>query len=599
MARSYTAVSPGPRPGVALTPERSPQRSAGGLLTGGEPAHCPVWSEECYQRGFWGDRLLFDDVVAQADRRPSKIAVADERGTYRYDELVVATMSVIAGLGQLGVESGDVVVVAMPPMREFVPILLAVERLGAVVANVLPTLGEHELGRILKLASPRAVFTADAHRSHSPAKTLHEVMLASHEPRSLVIVGDEPLGPRVATKDSLRVVGYADLVARMGTALRRELPDPPTPDQLANLAFTTGSTSEPKGVLHTHNTSLRAVRSTAACQELGEDDVFHAVLPVGHTFGYFYGVRLGLAVGGQVVMQRTWDPEEMLKLAEKWRITHSAGTPTHLADVLGSETALVPALASLRVFTCAGATLDARLAEEALDRLPGRLSVAYGMSEAGHVASTGPAAEARKVLETCGRPHPETTLWVDMTASQDGGASGEVVIRGPSVFAGYLEHLDPSVRVRQRDGVYRTGDFGFLDDDGYLVLTGRRAELVVRGGEKIPVGSLERMLRGHPGINEVVITGVPDLRLGERCVAVIEARGASDVGLEDVLHFLARQGVTRAFWPEAVVSVRRLPRNEVGKWVRNDVRQLACERLGVGSESTRGHAASSEGEEST
>lgn len=565
-----------------------PRHTDSGHLNNRVPAYCPVWSEECHQRGFWGDRLLFDEVVAQADQRPSKIAVSDESGVYRYDQLVLETMSLMVGLQELGVQRGDVVLVAMPPMREFVPTILAVERLGAIVANVLPTLGKRELEHIFKLATPRVVFAVAKYRGYWPAKTLHGVMITSKQISSLVIAGEGLFGSDLPSKDGIRVTAYADLVdrnrSRKGILVRRKLPDPPSPDEIANLTFTTGSTNEPKGVLHTHNTSLLAVRSTAARQELGEDDVFHAVLPVGHTFGYFYGIRLGLAVGGQVVMQRTWDSAEMFELTEKWRITHSAGTPTHLADILGSNRSLGRSLASLRVFTCAGAALESRVAEDAINRLPGRLSIAYGMSEAGHVASTGPGAGDDKVVSSCGRPHPETTLWVDMTVSEDGGKSGEVVIRGPSVFAGYLEYPDPAVRERQRDGVYRTGDFGYLDPDGYLVLTGRRAELIIRGGEKIPVGSLERILCGFPGVSDVVVTGVPDPRLGERCVAVIEARRPSDIQLEGVLDFLKNQGVTRAFWPEAVVVVPRLPRNEVGKWVRSSVRQIACERLGINSD---------------
>lgn len=579
-----------------VEPGNGQKRSA--PLAGEEPAYCPVWSDECYQRGFWYDGILFDEVVAQADRRPSKVAVADKRGVFRYGELVRETMAIAAALHQVGVEKGDVVLVAMPPMREFVPVFLAVERLGAIVANVLPSLGEHELGRILALSRPKAAFTVDGYRSHRSAEVLRDVITYGKHRCRLVVAGDGSLPAAPDGGAAPGVVAYDDFVEPMRAAAHVErLPDPPASSDLANLAFTTGSTSEPKGVLHTHNTSLVAVRSTAARQELGEDDVFHAVLPVGHTYGYFYGVRLALAAGGQVIMQQTWDPEEMLSLAEQWKITHSAGTPTHLSDILTAGSTLRRALASLRIFTCAGAPLDASLAAEASERMPGRLSVAYGMSEAGHIASTGSEADPSKMQASCGRVHPETALWVDRTASQDGGVSGEIVIRGPSVFAGYLQNVDPGVRERQRDGTYRTGDLGYLDADGYLVLTGRQTELVVRGGEKIPVGTLEHVLRNHPAIGDVVITGVPDLRLGERCVAVVEAQAASDIQLADVIGYLKDQGITRAFWPESVVTVKELPRNDVGKWVRSSVRRLACERLGVDPDDTRAQMPAGEGGE--
>jgi cyclohexanecarboxylate-CoA ligase len=541
-----------------------------------DPPFPAGWSAECHRRGFWRDEILFDHVLAHAGRDPGKTAVVDGGGSYRYDDLAGETLALAAGLLVQGVEPGDVVLVALPPVRQFVPVILATERIGAVVANVMPALGARELSRIIQLARPRAAVTVAAYRRHRPAETITSVLAQQGGRCTMIVVGDG--GPRPAAAGGGPLTGYGAVVSAGRPAVRR-LPGPPAADAVANLAFTTGSSGEPKGVLHTHNTAMLAVRSTAERQELGADDVFHAALPVGHTYGHFYGVRLGLLAGGRIVMQPGWDAGETLRLARAHRITHSAGTPTHLADLMARWRGDTGSLASLRVFTCAGARLDTALAEQAADQLPGRLSLAYGMSEAGHVASTGPGDDLAAAIGSCGRPQPETVITIGPPAGPAGAGDGEIMVAGPSVTPGYLQGREFSSRFLDGSGGYRTGDLGHFDRNGYLVLTGRIKELVIRGGEKIPVGEIEGLLRSCPGVGDAVIVGVPDRRLGERCVAVIEPAAGADVTLSRLASFLAARGVTRAFWPEELLTVDRLPRNDVGKWVRAEVSQLARDRL--------------------
>jgi len=571
---------------------RPPEAGKGGAgtdarsrLAAYDPPFPQQWSAECHRRGLWRDEILFDHVLAHAGRHPTKIAVVDSGGAYRYDDLAAETLALAGGLLVRGVEPGDVVLVALPPVRQFVPAILAPERIGAVVANVMPTLGSRELSRIIRLAQPRAVVTVAAFRRHRPAETITSLLARQGRRCTVIVAGDGGSPP--ATAGGVPVTTYGAVV---GTGRRavRHLPGPPAADAVANLAFTTGSSGEPKGVLHTHNTSMLAVRSTARRQELGEDDVFHAALPVGHTFGHFYGVRLGLLAGGLIVMQPSWDAQEMLRLAREHRITHSAGTPTYLADLVARQSGRDDSLASLRVFTCAGARLDTALAHQAAEQLPGRLSLAYGMSEAGHVASTGPGDDVASAIGTCGRPQPETTVRIEAVTGSAGTGGGEIVITGPSVTPGYLQGREFSSRFLDGNGSYRTGDLGRFDGNGYLVLTGRIKELVIRGGEKIPVGEIEGLLRTCPGVSDAVIVGVPHARLGERCVAVVEPAAGAGLTLSALASFLEARGVTRAFWPEELVTVARLPRNDVGKWVRAEVSQLARDRLRAPGRPERG-----------
>lgn len=570
----------------APIPRAGTGREAGirSLLAAYDPPFSADWSAECHGRGFWREEILFDHVLAHSARRPAKLAVVDSGGAYRYDDLVAETLALAGELRLLGVDPGDVVLIALPPVRQFVPAVLAAERIGAIVANAMPTLGPRELSRIIGLAQPRVVLTVAAFRRYRPAETIMSA-LARHAVRCTMIVVRADVSQPTGT-GSVPLVDYGSAVAK-GKPVIRRLPDPPAADALANLAFTTGSSGEPKGVLHTHNTSMLAVRSTAERQELGEDDVFHAGLPVGHTFGHFYGVRLGLLVGGRIVLQPGWDAAEMLRLSREHRITHSAGTPTHLADLMACRQGGDGGLASLRVFTCAGARLDAALARQAAEQLPGRLSLAYGMSETGHVASTGPGDDLASAIGSCGRPQPETGIRIDPVPGASTESGGEIVISGPSVTPGYLQGREFSARFFDAGGSYRTGDLGHFDENGYLVLTGRIKELVIRGGEKLPVGEIEGLLRTCPGVSDAVIVGVPHARLGERSVAVVESAAGAEVTLGQLASFLEAHGVTKAFWPEELVAVDRLPRNDVGKWVRAEVAQLAADRLQAGRQPER------------
>jgi acyl-CoA synthetase (AMP-forming)/AMP-acid ligase II len=169
-----------------------------------------------------------------------------------------------------------------------------------------------------------------------------------------------------------------------------------------------------------------------------------------------------------------------------------------------------------------GSQAGLRLAEQAAEQLPGRLSLAYGMSEARHVSSTGPGDDIGRAIGTCGRPQAETSIRIEPLAEAMSAADGEIVVQGPSVTPGYLQGREFSARYLDGQGGYHTGDIGHFEQDGYLVLTGRIKEVVIRGGEKIPAGEIEGLLRACPAVADAVIVGVPDARLGERCVAVVE-----------------------------------------------------------------------------
>ena len=530
------------------------------------PTAPPSHRERYRNDGVWNDRVLTVDVEQTARRHPRRLAVADAAGRWSYHDLARSVAELAAGLLRRGVRHGDVVAVMMPACREFVAAFLAVERVGGIVMPLIPSLDARDLAAVLRLGEPRLALTVGRHRRHEPARTLIEAGLAGSVALDLGVVaagGDVPDG----------VARLADLACAPA-----DLPAPPSGDDLAELAFTSGTTGEPKGVFHTHNTSLAGIRSTIRRQRITSDDVVHVALPVGHNFGYFYGVRLALAAGASLVLQARWDVDEMLDVAARHGVTVTSGTPTHLVDLLAGEPGWKGRLETLRLYTVAGAPCPTSVAEGALQALPGRLSRAFGMTEIGHVAATGPDCPPEKVIRTEGRLQPEVDAIVfdDDGAPLSRGQDGEVAFGGPFLFVGYVQGHDFTSRFFT-EGFFRTGDIGHVDEDGYVHIRGRKKDVIIRGGENIPVIDVESALYEHPGIADVAVVGRPHPRLGETAVACIKPRRGARISLEDVQRHLEDRKVTRGYWPEAIHVLDTIPRNPTGKILRAELQRLLAE----------------------
>lgn len=503
----------------------------------------------------WPERTLWDDVTRHAAERPDASAVSDGSGRFTYRGLVDATLRLSARYRQMGVGHGDVVIVQMDGVRGFVPAFLAAERLGAVVSPLLPAVRGKAFGEIVELARPALVVTAN-----------HPDTLAGMGSIPAVSVSESGAGPLLD-----------ELLDEPGPVGR--LPDPPGPDDVAELVFTSGTTGPPKGVLHTHATATAGIFSTISRQGIGAADVVHVALPVGHNFGYFYGVRLGLHAGAHVVLQERWDLDLMLDLSDRYGVTVSSGPPAFLVDLLARRSTWRGRLDSLRLFTCAGAKLASDVAEEVVDTLPGRMSKAFGMTEVGHVCSTGEDAPTEKLLTTEGHPHPEIEMRVLGPDGERLGREreGEVAFRGPFLMTGY--HAGRSPGAIDEEGFFRTGDLGYADRDGYLVITGRVKNMVIRGGENIPAERVERALARHELLEDAIVVGVADRRLGERPVACVQTRPGFVPRAADLAGFLQRAGIPPIHCPEAVVVVEAMPRGPTGKVQRADLRRVATERV--------------------
>jgi acyl-CoA synthetase (AMP-forming)/AMP-acid ligase II len=327
------------------------------------------------------------------------------------------------------------------------------------------------------------------------------------------------------------------------------------PHDLAVVLHTSGSTGTPKGVLHTHAGLAYKARLMTQVHGLVPGDAILMPAPLAHISGLQNAVTLPGASGLTTVMLARWDPDHALELIEHHHITFMIGPPTFFISLRDAAGFTPERVASLRLISSGGAGVTPAFVAEATEQFGATVKRTYGSTEAPTVTTSHLGDDPERARHTDGRATGSIRLRVE--------PDGELLVRGPELFVGYTD----SARTEQaiRDDWFRTGDLATVDDDGWLTITGRLKDLIIRGGENIAAAEVERVLEAHPDVRQAVAVGQPDRRLGERvCAFVVCVPGAS-VGVADVATWFADQGVARFKTPEAVVVVDELPLLAAGK----------------------------------
>jgi acyl-CoA synthetase (AMP-forming)/AMP-acid ligase II len=320
-------------------------------------------------------------------------------------------------------------------------------------------------------------------------------------------------------------------------------------------------------VLHTANTLAAASEATLAGMGLGADDVFHMASTFAHQTGFVYGVHLPLHRGATAVYQDVWDGSTFVDLIERHGITYTMGATPFVADTLRAIGADTSPVRSLRIFISAGAPIPAPVAEEFAQRLGCHLGAGWGMTENGLVTAVFPGDPREKAWTSDGRPHPGMEVEV---RDGDGrplppGEEGDLVARGAFTFRGYLQGRRSTDPWFDGGGWFHTGDRARLDEDGFVRITGRTKDVIIRGGQNLPVKEIEDLLLGHPAVRNVALVGYPDERLQERACACVVLEADASFDLEDLRAHLRDHGVTPQFWPERVEVVSTFPTTPSGK----------------------------------
>ena len=523
------------------------------------------------QQGLWGDASLADYWQQTARAMPDKIAVVDNHGaTYTYSALDHAASCLANWMLAKGIESGDRIAFQLPGWCEFTVIYLACLKIGAVSVPLLPSWREAELVWVLNKCQAKMFFAPTLFKQTRPVDLI--LPLQNQLPQLQQIVGVDKLAPATSSLSLSQIL--ADNTS-LTTAITTH------GDELAAVLFTSGTEGLPKGVMLTHNNILASERAYCARLNLTWQDVFMMPAPLGHATGFLHGVTAPFLIGARSVLLDIFTPDACLALLEQQRCTCMLGATPFVYDLLNLLEKQPADLSALRFFLCGGTTIPKKVARECQQRGIKLLSV-YGSTESSPHAVVNLDDPLSRFMHTDGYAAAGVEIKVvdDARKTLPPGCEGEEASRGPNVFMGYFDEPELTARALDEEGWYYSGDLCRMDEAGYIKITGRKKDIIVRGGENISSREVEDILLQHPKIHDACVVAMPDERLGERsCAYVVLKAPHHSLSLEEVVAFFSRKRVAKYKYPEHIVVIEKLPRTTSGKIQKFLLRKDIMRRL--------------------
>ncbi|VEG38885.1 acyl-CoA synthetase [Mycolicibacterium flavescens] len=503
-------------------------------------------SADAYRRGLWVHDTLADALRDAATSTPDRTVLVDGdiRLTCRelYDRAVALAHTLMSRM-----PAGSVVSFMLPNWHEAAVIYHGATLAGMVVNPILPSLRDHELTFILQDADVRAVFVPSAFNKHDYVAMLDRVTGAMSAPPEVVVVRG----------DAGDHTPFETLLGSGGAGVLPVL----NADTVRMILYTSGTTGRPKGVLHTHNSIHALIRQIGEHWRVAAGDTFLVPSPIAHIGGSIYAFECPLLLGSTAVLMQRWDPDAAVTLMLDERVTHMAGATPFLDGLLAAAERAGTRLPELKVFICGGASVPPSLIRSATAYFErAAVSRVYGSTEV-PVTTVGSLDDTEHAADTDGRPGIADIELI----------GGEIRARGPQMLVGYL-HPEDETDAFDGDGYFRTGDLGRWVDDGFLVVTGRAKDIIIRNGENISPKEIEDILIGHPGVAEIAVVGIPDERTGERACAVVVATDQPTPDVAGMRRLLEEHGVARFKAPEQVVVWEALPKNDAGKVLKHRIR---------------------------
>ena len=514
-------------------------------------------AERYYAEGYWRSGDLWGEFASCASVAAGKTALVVGEESITYEELERAGVALSARLAGSSVQRGDVVLLLGRNSIEAAVALLACFHRGAIAAPLPPMFGAAQLSALAAQAGAKALisFGGDAE-----------------------IARCESLRGQIPLVMALRPDDTRDLVAERPQMSRQSI----EADELALLLHSSGTTSAPKGIMHSSNTLRYATQQILERWELTPQDTHLVVCEFGFVGSLVFGYLAVLLSGATGVVLPRWNAEGALRLIEQHRCSYVLFMPTHGADVLQAGRESTRDWSSLRVLVATGLSEQQRIA---MYEVFGRPPLAdYGLSEIpGHISHR--LSEPReKIIKTEGVPFRGTQVKI---VDPDGeplppGEVGAIVVNGPSRFLGFLANEQLTRESLTSWGGYLTGDLGYLDDDGQLVYMGRSKDIIRRGGVTLVPAEMEKVILRHPSIREVAVVALPHDRLGERaCAAVILEASSEAPSLPELQEFLTTEGMSKYSWPESIEVFEEFPRTSSLKPIKRDIVKLIVDRAGA------------------
>lgn len=522
-----------------------------------------------YAAGSWTGVTLADLALLRHEEDGDDIAVIDGERRMTFGQIVGQAGRLAAALAARGLVPGDVISFQLPNWYESVVINLAAGLGGFVCNPIVPIYRAAEVGFILQDAGAKAIFVPDRFRSTDYLEMLGTLRPELSELKHVFVV-----------RSSSEKHESFDALCCENNALPRQAQR--SANSVKLLLYTSGTTGKPKGVLHTHNTLRAEIDAVAKFWSVTSFDRIFMPSPVTHITGYLYALELPFATGAATVLMEQWNAEEAVRLIDKHGATLTIGATPFLVELSSAARKLRSGLSTLRLFACGGAPVAAELILEAAATLPGcTVARIFGCSEAPTISLGIRKSDDRvKGATTDGKIVNNEVRIVDANSgvTLGGKAEGEIVVRGPEVMVGYTD-ASATRDAFDAAGFFHTGDLGFVDKDGFITVSGRKKDLIIRGGENISPKEIEDALMLHPEILGAAVVAVPHRRLGETAMAYVVAAGSLRPSKEEILHHLDSCGLARQKFPELVEYVDQLPLTASGKVLKHILRARAAESV--------------------
>ncbi len=524
-------------------------------------------------QGHWLDRTINDELDACVAAYPDKLALtalrveSGELRRFTYRELGEAVDRIALGLARLGIGRNDVVAMQLPNWWQFTALYLACSRIGAVLNPLMHIFRERELSFMLKHGEARLLVVPKVFRGFD-----HEAMARALKPavpslQHIVVVDGE--GP-----DSFDALLMGHDAQRSSDAAGILRPHRPGPDDVTQLLYTSGTTGEPKGVMHSANTLMANIVPYAERLALNQHDVVLMASPMAHQTGFMYGLMMPIMLRAGAVLQDAWEPRKAVEIIRSEGVTFTMASTPFLADLTKAVQESGQPVPSLKTFLCAGAPIPGALVERARAALGTKIVSAWGMTENGAVTLIKLDDADELAFSTDGCPLPGVEIKVVDVDGQElpAGEVGKLLVRSCSNFGGYLKR--PQLNGTDAEGWFDTGDLARVDARGYIRISGRSKDVIIRGGENIPVLEVEALLYKHPAVAQVAIVAYPDERLGERACAIVVPRPGQQLDFEGMVAFLKEQRIALQYIPERLIVREAMPATPTGKVQKFKLREM-------------------------
>ena len=524
-------------------------------------------------KGFWHDRTINDDLdacVATCPDKTAMTAVQAESGAvtrFTYRELSNMADRVAVGLSKLGVGKNDIVACQLPNWWQFTITYLACSRIGAVMNPLMHIFRERELSFMLKHGEAKVLIIPQTFRGFDYEQMVNGLKPTLPDLKHVVVVN----GTGANSFEALLSGPEWEKESNAKTVLTQHRPGP---DDVTQLIYTSGTTGEPKGVMHTANTVMANIIPYAARLHLDANDVVLMASPMAHQTGFMYGLMMPIMLKSSAVLLDVWEPLRAIDLIRNESATFTMASTPFLTDLAKNVEESGKTVSTLRTFLCAGAPIPGPLVEQARSVLGTKIVSAWGMTENGAVTLIELNDPDERAFTTDGLPLPGVELKVvnDDGVSLPAGEAGKLYVRSCSNFGGYLKraHLNGT----DAEGWFDTGDLARLDAQGYVRITGRSKDVIIRGGENIPVVEIESLLYRHPAIAMAAIVAYPDERLGERACAVVVLKPGQSLDLPTLVEYLKAQKIALQYIPEKLEIREAMPSTPSGKIQKFKLREI-------------------------